>query len=132
MNCKHSLILGSCIAAAVAGLAGSAIAQDKPAIVYGQRDELVQVRHVSYADLNLASKAGQSTLYHRVSGAVDDVCEDATGPTALTIARQQCRKFAWRGAKPQMDRAFQRAAEIAQAGHSSIEATAIQIAVLSR
>lgn len=132
MTYEIPLIIGSCLVAASAGLSVAAVAKDRPVVVYGQQDPLIPTRHVSYADLNLASAAGQKTLYRRVDVAVDDVCEDATGPSALSIAQQQCHKFAWSGAKPQMERAFQRATEIAQTGHSSIKLAAIRIAVSAR
>jgi UrcA family protein len=51
--------------------------------------------HVSYADLNLAEKAGQQTLYERLKGAAEDVCGETRGIELSQVRRQrQCYKEA--------------------------------------
>lgn len=125
------LIIAICAATALAGTATAVQAQsqsDKPVVVRAQPDDLTPTRRVSYADLDLASLAGEKTLYHRVSGAVSDVCIDAVGASSTSITNQSCRKFAWNGAEPQMKRAIDRAREIAANGFSTIAPVAIMIA----
>jgi UrcA family protein len=69
--------------------------------------ENYHVRRVSYADLNLQSEAGRTTLVHRVKGAIRNVCaESLTLPAPWEYSA--CRLQAWQGAKTQMDRAFAR------------------------
>lgn len=126
------LITALCVASAL--VAGSTVAQagsqsDKPVIVRAQPDEFLPTRRVSYADLNLASLAGEKTLHRRVNIAVGQVCADATSSSSMQIAGQQCRSFAWSGARPQMKRAIERAHELAANGTSSIAPVAIVIAV---
>jgi UrcA family protein len=79
---------------------------------------------VSYADLNLASMKGQTTLNRRVDYAVDSVCAESTISVDY-YDMHNCKNFAWSGAQPQIDRAIQRAREIASTGSSSIAAAAI-------
>lgn len=107
-------------------------ADDEPVVVTGQPEEAVPTRRVSFADLNLASTAGQKTLDRRVGGAVRSVCLEATGPNPLDWAEYACRADAWRGAKPQMARAIERAQQLAANGSSSIAPVAITISVSSR
>jgi hypothetical protein len=57
------------------------------------------------------------------------VCEDP-GNDALFEAR--CRGYAWRGAKPQIASAIERAQQIAATGSSTIAAVAITIALPPR
>ena len=55
-----------------------------------QAVEVKSVR-VSYADLNLAEKAGQHTLYARLKGAAEDVCGETRGIDLSQVRRQrQC------------------------------------------
>jgi UrcA family protein len=61
-------------------------------------DSTPVIRHVSYADLNLALDAGVQTLQHRVDGAVVAVCSNA-GPTDV----QPCQSGARASAQRQMD-----------------------------
>lgn len=117
-------ILTASALTAAASAAQAAGSSDEPVIVRAQPEDLLPTRHVSYADLNLASLAGEKTLYSRVSGAVTDVCADAT----YAIANSQCRRFAWNGAEPQMKQAIARARDIAANGFSAIAPVSIRIA----
>ena len=77
---KTILILA---AAALGGLtAAPALAQNSVAI--------------SYADLNLDSDAGTTTMTHRIRNAADRVCGGVPGQTDLAshMAVQKCRKEA--------------------------------------
>jgi UrcA family protein len=83
-------------------------------------------RHVSYADLNLASTPAVAVLRSRVSYAVRDVCRESIA-NAFQLTMQQCSSDSWNGARPQVARAVRRAQEIAATGSSSIAAAAITI-----
>lgn len=93
----------------------------------------VVVRHISYADLNLASAPGERTLNRRVGGAVRDLCLEATGGNdgsfSFRYTMHKCNKRAWSDARPQIKRAVQRAQDIAATGTSPIAAVAITIAL---
>ena len=83
-------------------------------------------RHVSYADLNLASASDVQILRGRVGNAVDGVCTDTVGES-FQLTMQQCTDGSWDRARPQMARAAERARDIAATGSSSIAAVAITI-----
>ena len=104
-----------------------------PPIVVTAPDDYVVVRHISYADLNLASATGERTLNRRVDGAVSDLCLDATGGNDGSFSfksnMMKCDNRAWGEARPQIARAVQRAHDIASTGTSSIAATAITISL---
>ena len=104
----------------------SAFAKDRPVVVVAPADQ-APTRLISYADLNLASLAGETTLNRRVEGAVSSVCEEAVGPSPALYTERACKKFAWRGARPQIAQAVERARDIATTGSSMIAATAITI-----
>ena len=117
----------STAAAVIVGAAGAALAQPpEGATVIGQRAEEGMSTRVSYADLNLASLPGEQTLNRRVGRAARFVCE----PAAASINDRDftgCIDYAWKGAKPQIALAVQRAREIAMTGTSSIPLVAIAI-----
>lgn len=119
-----TIILGVSALTATTTAANAASPSDEPVIVRAQPGELPPTRRVSYADLDLATLAGEKTLYSRVSGAVREVCVEAN----LSIANGVCRRFAWSGAKPQMKQAIARARDIAANGFSTIAPVAISIA----
>jgi UrcA family protein len=93
----------------------------------------VVIRHISFADLNLASAAGERTLNRRVGGAVSSLCQEATGGIdgnyMTTISAGKCRQAAWNQALPQITQVTQRARDIASTGVSPIAAAAITIAL---
>jgi UrcA family protein len=102
-----------------------------PVVVTAPRGTVV--RHISYADLNLASLAGERTLNHRVRGAVRSLCLEATGGDngsfEFKYTNMRCDNRAWSEASPQISRAVQRAHDIASTGTSPIAAVAITIAL---
>lgn len=100
--------------------------QNGPVVITGHNEDLV-VRRVSYADLNLTQQHGQKTLYRRVSYAVGDVCEEAVGPGGTRFESVGCSHRAWKGATPQINRAIERAQEMALYGKSDIKMAAITI-----
>ena len=93
----------------------------------------VVTRHISYADLNLASFEGQQSLNRRVGSGINDLCDEVVGGDdgTLTIKRvmRRCGMSAWDQARPQMALAIQRAREIAETGTSSITAAALTISI---
>jgi UrcA family protein len=114
-------------ALALTTAAGAAHARPQPVEVVGQRvtdDQLTQ--RVSHRDLNLAAAAGQKALTFRVRSAVGKVCSPLDG-TNLRTQHQQCRSYAWQGAKPQMARAIERAQQLAATGTTSLPEVAIAI-----
>jgi UrcA family protein len=126
---KHEHFWVMCAAASTAlvlivGAAGAATAQSTPsATVIGQRpDDGLSVR-VSYRDLNLASARDERILNRRVGSATHVVCE----PHFSNLERADCVSYAWRGARPQIAMAVQRARELALTGTTSIPLVAIAI-----
>jgi len=106
-----------------------ATAKDRPVVVTAPlEDPAVPTRRVSFRDLNLTTNEGQKTLMRRVKNAVTIVCLESTYSSDL-VAEHKCRRFAWKGALPQVDRAMQREIEIASTGSSSIATSAITIAI---
>ena len=106
-----------------------AFAKDRPVFVGASPN--VVTSHITFADLNLASAAGERTLNHRVYGAIHRLCSDATGGDdgyyVTSFARMKCTKIAWNEARPQIARAVQRSRDIAFTGTSPIAAAAITI-----
>jgi UrcA family protein len=125
----------STIAAVLSGVAASLVttmpanAQGRPVVVYGQEDEYIPTEHVSFADLNLATRRGERTLQARVSKAVDRVCQfEGGGIGLIDNGYVNCAYGAWKDARPKMALAIARARDIALNGRSTIAATAIIIA----
>jgi UrcA family protein len=134
MTYSKILSLGGAVAITVGGLFGVATpASGKVPIVVTAPDENVVARHISYADLNLASATGERTLIRRVDGAVGDLCLEATGGNDGSFSfksnMMKCDNRAWGEARPQIARAVQRAHDIASTGTSPIAAAAITISL---
>lgn len=94
--------------------------------------DLIIYRQVSFSDLNLALPAGQTTLRHRVGGAVHSLCDAVMGNVSMSmpqILRSRCHDDAWGQANPQIASAVQRAQDLAATGTSSITAAAIVISI---
>lgn len=66
-------------------------------------------RVVKTSDLNLATPAGQRELQRRVEAAVQSLCK-IPAPIAYyeQVMNEPCRKEAWAGAQPQIDRQMKR------------------------
>jgi UrcA family protein len=119
------LAAGFATMALLFGGAGMALAQGPT--VFGPRAvDNGTTQRVSYADLNLASVAGRRHLEFRVGAAVNNVCGTGDGIHEI-MSIHDCTSFAWAGARPQMERAYARAAQIAATGTSSIAPVAIAI-----
>lgn len=104
-----------------------------PIFVSAPNPAEIVTRHIGYADLNLASAAGEQTLNRRVGVAVSNLCSEVTGAEdgSLTakFADRRCRSSAWNQAGPQIGRAVQRARDIASTGSSMLGAVAITIQI---
>lgn len=74
-----------------------------PVTVLGRPDTLIRV--VSFDDLALATKQGRSALERRVGDAVGEVCPDGAKLNSFYDV-EDCKTFAWHGARPQMKRAI--------------------------
>jgi len=116
--------IGSSLAVAVL-IPTPAAARDVKVVAHRNSD--IQVERVSYADLDLTSKGGVRKLNARVDGAVSRVCFAFDYIDSDTKAN--CRSYAWKGAKPQIELAARRANELASTGFSSIAPVAIRIAL---
>ncbi|HVM39112.1 MAG TPA: UrcA family protein [Sphingomicrobium sp.] len=117
-------VAGGLTIALLVGISAAATAQEIT-VTNDRFSEQVPSERVFFGDLNLASVAGENTLNSRVRGAVRRVCQAHSGDALPHMA---CRSFAWRGAKPQIERALTRARDIAARGTSAIPPVAILIA----
>jgi len=115
-------------AAIFAATASAQPPRDKDVVVTGAESDAV-VREVPYSDLNLAAAPGETALVKRVRFAVNDVCLEAVGGHSgyLHESSVNCKTASWAGAAPQIDRAVQRARDIAANGWSAIAPVAITI-----
>jgi UrcA family protein len=130
-NRKTAAVLSGVTASLLVAASASA-AQQGPVVVYAEPDN-VRSERVTYADLDLADRADQRKLSHRVTGAVKRVCLFENSQSGLQDPGYYgCADDAWDGAKPQIAQAIQRAKDIAMNGKSSIAATAITINVAAR
>ena len=128
LNEKLISMLAAC-AVTVAGIAiaAPAVAKSPKTVVVTAPDTDVPTRRVSYRDLNLLTLAGEKTLNKRVGMAVRSVCFESVGSESEFSLEYSCRRDSWAGARPQIDRAIQRARDIAQNGFSAIAPVAITI-----
>jgi len=124
-------IVASALTAAVMLGAAAAPAIAEPVVVTATNPDDVVSRDVSYRDLNLASAAGEQALVKRVRHVVSDVCTEAVGGSRGYLLDQSdsCKDASWQGASLQIDRAVQRARDIAANGWSAIAPVAIRISV---
>ena len=136
MNYVRAISLCVAIAAVSGGqffAASPAFGKSGPILVTATPPEELVVRHVSYADLNLAVDAGQRTLNRRVGTAVSDLCTEAAGgndgSTVFRYSMIRCSNFAWNDARPQIARAVQRSQELALTGKTAIAATSLIISL---
>jgi UrcA family protein len=119
----------SASAVIIGGAATAALAQQQETTtVVGERpSEDVRTTRVSYADLKLVAARDQRILHRRVGIAARSVCY----PNAASLSDHgfaDCVSGAWKGARPQIALAVQRAREMAATGTSSIPLVAIAVA----
>ena len=112
----------------LAGAATAALAQQHTTttVIGARESDNVRTVRVSYRDLNLASARDEKTLNRRVGGAVREVCTTDIS-YFYDLGYPKCASGAWRGARPQIAMAVQRAHEMAANGTSSIPMVAIAI-----
>lgn len=121
-------VLSGVTASLLVAAATAQAAQDRPVVVYAE--PRTNVERVPYGDLNLAASTDRKTLYGRVGRAVRNVCEFGTAD--ILGEYRSCASSAWADARPQIDRAIDRAEQLARSGQSSIAASAITIRAVSR
>jgi UrcA family protein len=92
-------------------IAPPAAAQDSDVVIRGMPAD-TNVRRVSYRDLNLNLIAHRKILDGRVARAVRDVCDYRVQESTAPDYRL-CANGAWARARPQITRAYVRAAELA-------------------
>ena len=82
---------------------------------------------VSYADLDLATSEGERALVRRLPVAVNQVCAEEVGPSAIVYVKHSCRKLTWSDTEPQLGSAIGRARQMAGSGASSMAAAVIVV-----
>jgi UrcA family protein len=109
--------------------AGSAASRPREVVVTGQSGDGI-ARAVEYRDLNLARAEGEHALTRRVQGAVNKVCDELVGHhMGYMEPMASCQSQSWQSAQPQVERAVQRARDIAANGWSAIAPVAIAISI---
>ncbi len=110
--------LAAAVAVATASFALTAApAMAEPLVVTAPRHDDRSVRHVRYADLNLASEDGERALVKRVGGAVKQVCGEVREVTEYDGRRYvDCQAIAWNSAMPQIDAVVNQSRGLASAG----------------
>lgn len=102
---------GSIIGALIAGVAtvpAQAQTHQQPVTVTGHAESSLTTL-VPFGDLALTTSAGRAVLEARVDKAVGQVCPDSEFQrTAYNLVYdvEDCRSFAWAGARPQMRHAI--------------------------
>lgn len=130
MTEKFASLLAACaVTVGVFAATAPAAAKQRPIVVTATAEE-IPIRLVSYRDLNLAKAHDEKVLISRVRFAARDVCtESVRYDTAFGTEFSACRNQAWRGAEPQIERAVERARQIASNGWSAIAPVAISISL---
>ena len=108
---KIATILSAATASIIVVASPASAQQDYDVVVRGV-SEGSRMRLVSFRDLNLNLIAHRKILDDRVGNAVTDVCDVGSG-NQMTPDRRNCSDQAWAGARPQIIRAYVRAAELA-------------------
>lgn len=122
-------VLSGVTASLLVGTTALQAAQNQPLVVYGEPQQ-VNIERVPYGDLNLAGLADRKTLYSRVGSAVRTVCNfDSVG---IASDYRACSADAWKGARPQIERAIAQGDRLAQGGGTSAVAGAITVSGRTR
>ena len=127
---KHGQILA--FGAALAITTGGVVTLASPAVagpqVVVEAPSDIPTRLVRFGDLNLTAAHGQKMLNRRVAVAVNDVCEDSASYSNFQTDGF-CRTAAWDRARPQIERAIERAHTLALNGQVETGEQAIAIAL---
>lgn len=125
----YSKCIATCGAILVASAAIATVvipAEAKPPIVVTGPSSDTITRHVSFRDLNLATKAGEKALRRRVSYTASDICYELNSDLSVH-AKMECRKDAIFDARPQIARAVLRARQMAATGQTFATAGVITV-----
>lgn len=90
----------------------SILALSMPAPAIGAKPVVVSAPNtkvVEFNDIDLSSPDGGALLLQRVGTATKEVCSRAGSDSGDFLVERSCRKFAWRGSKPQVADAMARA-----------------------
>ena len=130
MSTSHvlSFVAACAITAGGFALASPAFSQGREVVVKAPPEDDLPRRYVTYSDLNLIQPAGLKTLNRRVNSAVREVCRESV-PSGDFYIEMGCRSHAWDGARPQINRAVERAHQIAMNGYSAIAPVSISLSV---
>ena len=122
-------VLSGVTASLLVAAATAQAAQDhRPVVVYAQPN--LNIERVPYGDLNLAASSDRKTLFGRVGSAVRNVCNfDSTG---VATDYRTCASLAWADARPQIDRALEKADHLASLGQPTVAAGAITVSARLR
>jgi UrcA family protein len=129
MTYSRMISISAALAASVAGVgavAPSALARERPTLIVVRPQ--IATRYVSYADLNLASRAGEKALNRRVGSAVIAVCDETRALHIDFHDEDECRSASWWRARPQITLAVRRARELASTGSSALPLVGIMLA----
>lgn len=132
---KAIAICGAALVTAVAlGTAALAVdARSAPAgLISRPSGRDLGTRRITYADLDLASVPGERKLNRRVGGAIRSLCSEAArfdGTVEANNLMSQCHGVVWQQARPQIDRAVQRARGVASTRAPLMASAAIVLAV---
>lgn len=119
MKYGQILAFGAAVALTSGGIVAlAAPASAAPVVVHAPSD--VPTRLVRFVDLDLTAPAGQKQLNRRVGSAVNFVCEDSASYASFQ-SDGFCRTAAWQRARPQIDRAIERATLLASNGAANGE-----------
>ena len=119
---KAPTVIATLLSGIVAfSMSGSPAAAQEPQLtVYGEAVN-AQTERVAFADLDLASALDQRRLHHRVSGAIERVCDVDLGRDGLQDrGYYACATNAWGAAAPQI-------AEAVSTGRTSLGAAIVVI-----
>ena len=110
---RNIAVILSAVTVAAIGAPSPTVAQvDDHELVIRGVPEGSRMRMVSFRDLNLNLIAHRKILDERVGNAVREVCNVGSGNIQSPDFRN-CSNQAWAGARPQITRAYVRAAQLA-------------------
>src|SRR5690242_7631590 len=95
---KNFFLVAAALSMALGGLTLATPAVAKAPLMTTVEKSSTSNRHISYADLNLASTSGEAALKRRVGNAVESLCEGVSsdeGAYWSDDATIRCRASAW-------------------------------------
>ena len=128
MKLRQILAFGAAVAITTGGVVTLASPANAAPQVVVQAPSDIPTRLVRYSDLNLTAAHGKKMLNRRVAVAVNEVCEGSES-YANFQTDGFCRTAAWDRARPQIERAIERAHTLALNGQLETGEQAISIAL---